>query len=442
MKLIGILAFLLTGALRVEVGNAEVLSRFHLVLPTRHVGFNPDRDAGFKLEFRNVAFSEIKDALEKCQSEGLLPSFELRPPLLSVYLPDKDILESQKEEIAAEIRKQFNAVYPSVPLKIEFRVPKTALRVTYFYSSVKSMLRQLKGEVTEKHEKAFVERLERSNDEAYREALKSFNLTASVARRIKYTIASSRFFLVAATRAAQVSPALVSGDPAVTTAGLALILTDASTEFFTVAFTQKIQRLFMRFPLRSSEAGWRTKAFTLINSAVWNLALFSVGRPTIMQALGHVADPNIPEPSLDSISNVMGWSTVGAVFYAAFTKGYNTLRDKGWVSSSQIDMALQVSGMFDLATGILNSNPNWFPYRIFTWGPQWLFYSAVALAAKLAPVRADKIIAVDSTILDWRDIHEEQVTDVSWHIHDETDFQEALGVLKSSAHCDSELRGP
>jgi hypothetical protein len=221
-------------------------------------------------------------------------------------------------------------------------------------------------------------------------------------------------------------------------AAMALIITDASVEFFNVAFTQKIQRLFASFPVRDFKTPLRTRVGQFINNSLWNLVFFSVGRPTAMQFLAHISDPDIPNPDSSSVSNILGWSSLGVLFYTTFTNGYNTLRDKGWVSASQIDMALQVSGIFDLATGILNSNPNWYFYRLFTWGPQWSFYAIVGLLARIAPRRADRILAIDSTITDWQDVHEEQVTDASWHINDDADFEAARQRIREL----EEIHGP
>jgi hypothetical protein len=302
--------------------------------------------------------------------------------------------------------------------------------VRFIYSRVKDLLDNLKQKFASDPEAVeYVETLERTNEEAFAEATKSLEVTAPTARRIKYAFAASRFFIIGGARSLQMSPALAQGG-APAAAAMALVLTDASVEFFNVAFTQRLQRWLSYFPLRFYSTPLRAQVSKFVNASLWNLVLFSVGRPMVMQTMAHVADESVPAPDLDSAVNLVGWSSIGVLFYTAFTNGYNTLRDKGWISASQIDLALQISGLFDLATGFLNSNPNWYFYRLFTWGPQWTFYALVGLLAKIAPVRRDRILAVESSIVDWQDVHEEQVTDASWHIEDEQHWNEALAKIR------------
>lgn len=436
----GFVIFLAATLINVPVAAAEPI-RFHFLLPTVQAGLNPHRQGSFRLEFRNAPFDQMKDLLLKCKEAGILPEFTNKPPVLYIYLPNNQVFMDHRDALATAARRQFAEVYPHLDLKIKFRVVSSNLNVTDVYSRVKILLQNFKNTFgNDPDASKYVDLLSRTNEEAFRETMSTLEITASRARRVKYSIASTRFFIIGATRTLQTLPALAHGG-APMAAALGLIVADASLEYFSVAYTQKIQRFLASFPLRNFDSRLKTQISRFVNNSLWNLILFSVGRPMVMQSVAHLSNPEIPNPSLESAANVLGWSTMGVLFYTTFTNGYNMLRDKGWVSSSQIDMALQISGMFDLATGILNSNPNWYFYRLFTWGPQWTFYALVGLLAKLAPVRADKVLAIDSSILDLQDVQEEQTTDNSWHINDDSDFDEALEHLRSS-HCSEILMKP
>ncbi|MGE3680922.1 MAG: hypothetical protein AB7G93_04280 [Bdellovibrionales bacterium] len=411
--------------------------KFHLVLPTVFKSFVPGRDGLFQLEFRNTPLNQMGATLETCRREGLLPAFNRKPPELVIYLPNKEILDDQMDELAAEARQQFKKVYPEAELKIRFRVVETNINVHYVYSKVKRVLKDIKKELRDKlafdkQSEAYVDMLDRANESAYRRVLNKLEVTAPMARSVKFSIAGTRAFIVFATRAFQAMPALASGD-AMTGAALALMVTDAVTEFFTVAYPLEIQDALEKVPFNFRNSPQVQKFVGFMQKLIWNLTFFSVGRPTLMQALAHMTDPDVPAPTTDSVEELLYWSLGGVAAFSFFTDGAKRLQDKGWVSTSQINMAMQISGVFDLATGIINSNPNWHFYRLFTWGPQWTFFALIGLLGRLLPPRADKVVAVATSVQNWRDVHEEYVTNKSWWIEKPEDLDAALEVIRNPA---------
>lgn len=398
---------------------------FHFVVPTSGKTHILSRQGTLKLEFRNTPFSKMKETLQRCLDANVLPAFDKKSPLLYIYLPNQEMYEQHKHELAAEAQRQFEEIYPGVKLDIKFRVVRTNINVRFVYNKVKHVLNNLKQRFAGDHEtQAYIQTLDDANESAFQQASR-VEVTAPIARKVKFTMASARFFMVAATRSMQSLPIIANGG-APATAAMSLIVVDAATEFFTVAYTQTIQRLLAKWPLSSTRSALWSQASQIINNSMWNFVLFSVGRPTLMQTIAHVSNEKVPAPTIDSVGEVAGVSAIGVGFYSAFTHGYNSLRDKGWISASQIDIVLQITGLFDLATTMINSNPNWYPYRIFTVGPQWLFYAAVGALGRLAPNRADKILAVETSVLDWQDVHGEHTADTSWHIVNDKDFNDAL----------------
>ncbi len=372
-----------------SVSATEKLPIFHFVFPTNQSTHMPERQGVFRLEFRNAPFHDFAEALRRCKDEGLMPSFNETKPTLYVYLPSTEMFLKYRKTLAFEARQQFSMVYPHTDLRVRFRVIQTNIK---------------------------------SGEEPSQDSIRSLEITAPAARTIKFSVATVRALIIAFTRSAQTVLAFSQGGSAVE-AAMFLILGDASIEFLNVAYTQKLQRAFSEFPLQSVPSRFRTRVRRFINGSFWNLALFSVA---------HISNPDIPVPNANSILNVLGVSSTGVIFYTLFTNGYSSLRDKGWVSTSQIELTLQIAGLFDLATGIINSNPNWFAYRVFTLGPQWTFYALVALAAKLAPARADRFLAIESTV-DWRDVHDEQTADMSFHVNADDDFIAAKSILRGEA---------
>jgi hypothetical protein len=405
---------------------------FHFIIPTEAPTHIPHRQGALRLEFRNTPFLQMKATLLRCLDAGILPSFADRSPLLYIYLPSRDMYRRYKNVLAVEAQRQFGEVYPGVELNIKFRVVRTNINVLYIYNRVKQALEELRQRFANDREaQEYIHVLENANESAFQEAA-GIEVTAPVARKIKYSMASARFAMVAGARTLQTLPALSAGGaPAI--AAMALIVADAATEFFTVAFTQRIQRWLASGPLRSTKSALRSQLAQVVNNSVWNFILFTVGRPTIMQAIFHASNSNVPLPTIDTVADVAGVSAGGVGFYSAFTHGYNSLRDKGWVSSAQIDIVLQLTGLLDLATAIINSNPNWYYYRIYTMGPQWLFYAIVGALGQLAPNRTDKILAVESSVLDWEDVHGEHTTDASWHILSDQDFADAIEHYRSTS---------
>jgi hypothetical protein len=398
---------------------------FHFIIPTNGPTHLLNRQGTLKLEFRNTPFSEMKQTLRKCLEVGCLPSFEERAPLLYIYLPSQETYQRYKRFLAAEAQAQFEEIYPGITLKIKFRVVNTNINVVFIYNKMKMFLKNLRREYANDREaQGYIKTLEAATDSAFQQSA-GLEVIAPVARKIKFTMASTRFAIVGATRTMQTFPILAGGG-APAAAAMALIVTDATTEFFTVAFTQSIQRTLASWPLYSNETPLRAQLAQIVNNSIWNFILFSVGRPTIMQAIAHASNENVPLPNLNSVGEIAGFSAVGVGFYSMFTHGYNSLRDKGWISASQIDIVLQITGLFDLATGIINSNPHWYGYRIFTLGPQWLFYAMIGALGRLAPNRTDKILAVESSVLDWQDVHGEHTADASWHITNDQDFSLAI----------------
>lgn len=434
-----LLPFLIAGTI-FPPASAQAIdqSKFHMVVPAQRSQLDSSRQSPFWLEFRDTDFTDMKALIERCRDAGILPNFEQKPPVLYIYLPSVEMYMRERSRLAREARRQFQALYPNADIEVKIRVMRTNINVTYMYRRLQEQLETFRARFKDDQQaQEYVDAMEAASEAAFTEAnRRSLDVTATVARRWRFSLAGARFLIVGGARTLQTLPALAQGGvPAA--AAVALIATDATVEFFNVAFTQKIQRWFQKWPFRFQSSVLQSRVSHFVNNAIWNFGLFSVGRPLAMQALANVSDPDIPAPSVDTAMNLIGWSSIGVLFYTAFTNGYNTLRDKGWVSSSQIDVTLQISGLFDLATSILNSNPNWYYYRFFTWGPQWSFYLLVGVLAQIAPVRADKILAVESTIEDWRDIHEEHVADASWHVRNEKDFSAALTRIGG---CENRLR--
>lgn len=424
--------------------------RFQLVVPSSKRHHNPENAGAFTFEFRMIPFHQIEDKLKLCQKGGFLPSYDADdPPTFHIYLPTQRYLRKYGPRLAALAKKQFASICPQVEPKIVFHVTNL-LEVERFSNFVRNSIAKFSNTYPEDPEvQNYSEAMLRANEEAVAEAttaaieadkipeveveVESDLVSAARARTIRFGGATVRTVIVLGTRLAQTSSAWSEGGSRAT-AAFALSVGDAAIEFFTVAFTRSIQRAFRKFPpLSSNDPTWiRLQQF--FNSALWNMTFFSVGRPLVMQALSHEANPEaVRAVRAEDVTSLIMYNLIGTFFYSMFNTGYETLRQKGWLSGAQIDVILQVNGLLDLATNVMSSNPAWHWMRWFTWGPQWLFYASVAAFAQIAPVRINRIVAVESSITDWeRHIHDEQITDSSWLVLYPADLEEGLAKIKES----------
>jgi hypothetical protein len=390
----------------------------------------------------------MKESLEACSREGILPRFDINnPPTLYVYMPSRKMLLKYRERLKKVAIDQFTQIYPGIEPKIRFRVTAATIGDILIFSSTIQKLVDAFGRryPDDAEAQKYAQAIKRINEESATEAISQKEalieqdvledpetLSAPTVRKLKFGAATVRFLVLAATRTAQTMGAIMGGGPEMA-AGLALVVSDSTLEFFTVAFTRKLQAFFAKSPISWGATASRARLARFFNNIFWNLIGLSVGRPLAMQELAHIANgDSIRAPTAGDAASLLGFSSFGAVLYSGFSSGYETLRQKGWLSAAQIDLMLQISGLFDLVTGVFSSNPSWHFYRVFTWGPQWTFFALVAAIAKLAPVRMDKIVAVESSIVNWQDVHEEQLTDQSWHVVTQEDLAAAFEKIRDA----------
>ena len=408
--------------------------QFQFVIPLNSPTFRLDRHGNFRFEYRNLDYEKLGCAISDCKTENLIPNYDNVPIEIWVYLPSKKILDEEHREIADEVREQIIKYYPHADVRFVFRVTQTNIKVRYVHAQIKRLLQKLKTSVGSDPEASRqIETLERTNEREYNRALaRLLFVPAKLADSVKVGMASLRSSITAGARMLQTAPALMAmGKPGLI--ALSLIFLDAATEAFTVKYAQEIQEAFEQVPLRDFNSKAAAKWSAIINTSFWNWAFFTVARPTTMQAITSTVDPNVPAPSVDSILNVGSVGMFGVLMYVGFTRGWMALKDKGQLSASQIALLMQGAGFLDVITSFINSNPNWYHYRFWTWGPQWVVYAGIFMWSLFAKDRMDRLLLADSRIIDWSDIHAEQTTNMSWHIEDHGDFEEALSVIRQLA---------
>jgi len=406
--------------------------KFHFVIPTTRQHFDPHHSGVFPMEFRSLAFDNMKEGLKVTHQHGLLPQYSSQhPPELIIYLPSRKVLKRVKARLAQSAIAQFQEVFPEVRPKIRFRVSTANV---FDFNQVSTLITRLMTvfrksfpndpqvkEFTESVAQRVAQETEETKEQLAQHEFDPFldndPFSAPKTEALKSRMATIRTVILAATRATQVWAATDAGTLPIVSA-IAVFVVDPAVEYYTVRHVLRVQNaiesLGKKFGLYSQESPLRDKVAKFVSRLVFNLGVMSIARPMVMQTLLHESGADVPLPTAQQIKDQGLWTCVGAVCYGAFQTGYNTLRQKGWVSNSQVEYMLQVSGGFDTAINILSSWPAFRPALHLLWLTQWLgLFVPVAVIARLAPIKVNRIVAIEDTIMNWDRIKAETNTDES-----------------------------
>ena len=386
-------------------------------------------------QFKSEDFSEIGNILARANADNILPrDWSKKPPTLWIYLPNQEAYLKQKDVLAAEARRQFAAVYPDAKLKVQIRALDGDVSAKAAFKKVLARVRRAREFVgNDPAAQAKLDVVEQTAVEAYKETRSLFDITASTSRLIKDGAALSRAAIVFGVRGYQTLPQTVAlgGAPLVTS--FFLMAFDAAAEYFIVKHTQKLQRYFATPPFRTSSE-LANEVISTAQNIVLNMAVFNVGRSVIMQAIQHMATPiTIAMPTGNTVYDIIKWTLVGSIIYVGFNKGYNRAIDKGWVTTSAIDVGLQVPGAGDAVTPILNTDDSLKWMRPYVFFPQWIFYAAVGVAGYVVKRKSDRIVAVDASITDLeKEIYPEQPSTIRtpYTIEGETEYQNVVSLKR------------
>lgn len=428
-----------------EAGPPEPLHdpalTFQFVLPLKPPTFRLDRHGNLRFEYRDRDLEGVGCALDQCRERKLTPNYDNfeEPVEIWVYLPTQYDVEKYQLEIAQQVTEQFVARYPKARLEFKFVPYDSGKPIHYVFNRVKSMLNRLKSEVEgDPQAVKQIENLKKVNERQYNRAIaKALWVPSQVAENVKEKMAKFRSGFTGALRAFQMSlsPAVMAGGkPAAIAMGI--VVSDMMIEYMSVKYAKEIQEAFEKAPFRAFSTRARATWSQILNSGFWNFTLNGLARPIAMQAAVSLADPNTPLPDLSTIGNVAQWGAVGAAIYVGFTRGWMALRDKAQISAAQVIMLMQGLGLLDVITAIENSNPAWHHLRWYTWGPQWAVYAGIAAWGLIASNRMNRLLLVDSRIVDWERLHNEHPTNMSWHIQSDEDFQSALKDVAEKCELD------
>ncbi|HVX15620.1 MAG TPA: hypothetical protein VHC22_30825 [Pirellulales bacterium] len=128
-----------------------------------------------------------------------------------------------------------------------------------------------------------------------------------------------------------------------------------------------------------------------------NVALNGVGRPLAMQDCAawlygtEYAD-------LGDCRNLLANGLLGVSFFTGGYLGAHWLRQKGWISETELKLSFLCLGMLDVASNFFNSDRSLRRLRIFSQGPQWATYAMIALLSLVLPERRGRFVVIDDAV--------------------------------------------
>jgi hypothetical protein len=191
---------------------------------------------------------------------------------------------------------------------------------------------------------------------------------------------------------------------------LALSFAGAMAEYFSVAYFFSWQAWVEK--LRLPVTGMLDKVDSLLGPPqkrrarrAWqaakllaaNVALNALARPLLMQDFAALLY-GTAYADLGDFLNLLANGMLGASFSTAGFVGAHWLRQKGWITETELKLSFLCLGMFDVLSNFFNSDRTLRHLRIFTQGPQWAAYGLIALVAIALPERRGRFVLIDDAL--------------------------------------------